>query len=59
MPLLEVNALHQGYRRKPVIRGLDLTLDTGAFGLLGPNGAGKSTLLRSLALVLLLPDRRG
>ncbi|GED87006.1 ABC transporter ATP-binding protein [Streptomyces sp. 6-11-2] len=51
MPLLEVNSLHQGYKRKPVVRGLDLELDAGAFGLLGPNGAGKSTLLRSLATV--------
>ncbi|MER5361829.1 ATP-binding cassette domain-containing protein [Streptomyces sp. NPDC002785] len=51
MPLIEVNALHQGYKRKPVVRGLDLELDVGAFGLLGPNGAGKSTLLRSLATI--------
>ncbi|MFI5616584.1 ATP-binding cassette domain-containing protein [Streptomyces sp. NPDC051567] len=51
MPLLEVNDLHQGYRRKPVVRGLNLELDAGAFGLLGPNGAGKSTLLRSLATI--------
>ncbi|MEN3585751.1 MULTISPECIES: ABC transporter ATP-binding protein [unclassified Streptomyces] len=51
MPLLEVKDLHQGYRRKPVIRGLSLELEAGAFGLLGPNGAGKSTLLRSLATV--------
>ncbi|AJE42459.1 ATP-binding cassette domain-containing protein [Streptomyces nodosus] len=49
MPLLEMHALHQGYRGKPVIRGVGLELDAGAFGLLGPNGAGKSTLLRSLA----------
>ncbi|MEU7023819.1 ATP-binding cassette domain-containing protein [Streptomyces sp. NPDC046203] len=55
MSLLEVNALHQGYRRKPVIRGIDLELGAGAFGLLGPNGAGKSTLLRTLATI----DRPG
>ncbi|MCZ9340397.1 ATP-binding cassette domain-containing protein, partial [Streptomyces sp. TRM76130] len=49
MPLLEVNDLHVGYRRKKVVQGVTLHLDTGAFGLLGPNGAGKSTLLRALA----------
>lgn len=49
MLLVEVNDLHQGYRGKPVVQGVSLTLEAGAFGLLGPNGAGKSTLLRSLA----------
>nr|WP_158791137.1 ATP-binding cassette domain-containing protein [Streptomyces sp. NRRL WC-3549] len=49
MPLLELNDLHQGYRGKPVVRGISLTLGAGAYGLLGPNGAGKSTLLRTVA----------
>ncbi|MER6719017.1 ABC transporter ATP-binding protein [Streptomyces halstedii] len=49
MPLLELNDLHQGYRRKSVVRGVSLTLGAGAYGLLGPNGAGKSTLLRTVA----------
>lgn len=49
--MLEAIGLSQGYRRKPVIRDLHLTMGAGAFGLLGPNGAGKSTLLRTLATV--------
>ncbi len=46
---LQVRDLCQGYPRKPIIDGLDLTLSQGVFGLLGPNGAGKTTLLRTLA----------
>ncbi len=41
-----------GFRRtrRPVLRGLDLELETGtSLGLIGPNGSGKSTLLRVLA----------
>src|SRR6476646_3082560 len=35
---------------KPVLRGVSLTVPTGAtVALLGPNGAGKTTLLRILA----------
>ncbi|WP_344257722.1 ATP-binding cassette domain-containing protein [Streptomyces sodiiphilus] len=44
-----MNGLHQGYRGKPVLRGVSLSLEKGVYGLLGPNGAGKSTLLRVLA----------
>ncbi len=51
MLIVDVKDLHQGYRGRPVVRGVSLGLGAGAFGLLGPNGAGKSTLLRSLATV--------
>ncbi|VFR30649.1 Ferrichrome transport ATP-binding protein FhuC (TC 3.A.1.14.3) [plant metagenome] len=48
---LRVRGLRAGYRRKPVIDGLDLPdLRPGSVvALLGPNGAGKSTLLKTLA----------
>ncbi|NJQ17927.1 ATP-binding cassette domain-containing protein [Streptomyces bohaiensis] len=51
--MLDVIGLSQGYRRRPVIHDLHLSLGTGAFGLLGPNGSGKSTLLRTLATTAL------
>jgi lipopolysaccharide export system ATP-binding protein len=36
--------LHKSYRRRPVLRGVSLSLQRGeAVGLLGPNGAGKTT----------------
>jgi ABC-2 type transport system ATP-binding protein len=45
-PPLEVRGLAKSYRRKAVLRGLDLVLHPGeAVALLGSNGAGKSTLI--------------
>ena len=39
-----------GFRRRPVLRGVDLEIAGGrTLGLAGPNGSGKSTLLRILA----------
>ena len=44
-----------GVAGRPILSGLDISLEQGEFvGLLGPNGAGKTTLLRSL-LGLLAP----
>lgn len=44
-----------GYRHKPVLTGVDLTVHPGEFlGIFGPNGAGKTTLFRGL-LGLLKP----
>lgn len=41
---LVVEGVAKSYRRRPVVRGVDLTLSRGeAVGLLGPNGAGKTT----------------
>lgn len=43
-PLLDVKGLVKAYRKKPVLNGLDLSIQKGEIvGLLGPNGAGKTT----------------
>ena len=51
---LVVRGLSAGYKRRPVLEGLDLpTLRPGqVLSLVGPNAAGKSTLLRALAGLL-------
>lgn len=56
-PLITVENLVKRYHRKPVLRGLNLTLAPGQIvALLGPNGAGKSTLMRIIC-GLTKPDR--
>lgn len=48
-PVLSVDTLCVNYGMRPVLTGLDLTIDPGEiFGLLGPNGAGKTTLIRTI-----------
>lgn len=54
MPVLaEFRDTTVGYPHTPVLRGVNLTLEEGAFvGLLGANGSGKTTLLKTLAGIL-------
>src|SRR3954467_3584055 len=48
-PAVEVRGLHKSYGDRPVLRGVDLTIERGhVFALLGPNGAGKTTTVEIL-----------
>jgi branched-chain amino acid transport system ATP-binding protein len=51
---LELTGLVAGYEPDlPIVRGVDLVIENGAFlVLLGPNGAGKSTLVKAVAGVV-------
>ena len=47
---LEVLGLRKGYRKRPVIRDVSLTLSRGeVVALLGPNGSGKTTCFYAIA----------
>jgi ABC-type polar amino acid transport system ATPase subunit len=46
-PKLRIEGLHKRYGQLHVLRGIDLTVPTGAvISVIGPSGSGKSTLLR-------------
>lgn len=50
MKLLEVKDLHVNVGDKPVLKGLNLTVQPGeVHAIMGPNGSGKSTLSKVLA----------
>jgi energy-coupling factor transport system ATP-binding protein len=57
-PLLEMRNIHAGYRKRPVLSGVDLSLHPGDFvALVGDNGSGKTTL--GLVAAGLLKPRQG
>jgi Fe-S cluster assembly ATP-binding protein len=50
MSLLEIRGLTASVGDKPILRGIDLTVDVGqVHAVMGPNGSGKSTLAQVLA----------
>ena len=49
-PILDIRDLHVSVGGKPILKGLDLTVQPGeVHAIMGPNGAGKSTLGHALA----------
>ncbi|GAB3033240.1 metal ABC transporter ATP-binding protein [Natronobiforma cellulositropha] len=53
---ISVDDVHFAYDDEPVLRGVSLSVEQGAFlGVLGPNGSGKTTLVR-IMLGLERPD---
>ena len=47
--ILEINNLHAGYGRIPVLSGINFTVrEHEVIGVLGHNGMGKTTLLKTL-----------
>ena len=50
MTILETNNIVKQYKKRRVVDGISLTVETGTVvGLLGPNGAGKTTTFYSIA----------
>lgn len=50
MSTLTISSIRKSFKGTEVLRGIDLTIESGSFvSLLGPSGCGKTTLLRCIA----------
>ncbi|MCI0527000.1 MAG: LPS export ABC transporter ATP-binding protein [Nitrospira sp.] len=57
--ILEAKGLEKSYRKRRVVKSVDLSIKTGeVVGLLGPNGAGKTTIF-NMMVGLISPYRGG
>jgi len=53
---VEISGLKRGFGKVEVLKGLDMSVDSGSiYGLLGPSGCGKTTLLKVM-LGFLIPE---
>ena len=53
MVILEINNLTTGYKEKPVLKDINLSMSSNDFvGIIGPNGSGKSTLIRAITQII-------
>lgn len=51
--MIEIRNVNKSYKRKEVVKGVDLMIPQGArVGFVGPNGAGKSTLMKMIATLV-------
>jgi ABC-2 type transport system ATP-binding protein len=52
-PAIVVKGLTKGFKKNPVLKGVDFTVDSGTiFALLGSNGAGKTTTINILTTLM-------
>lgn len=54
--MIEIKNLHKKFGKTEVLKGLDLSINSGeTFAILGPNGSGKTTLIKSI-LGMVIPN---